>query len=184
MHNAIIVAMVNALACASSHVGSLRFNFRSVEGAKGRHFCRNAGPVADAHEEQLDVIGAIDGLLNAFSGIAVSIVGYSFGSMVGLRAAWAHPEVDRIALIAPAVRIFSYAEGHACRRPLPTDILVGDRDRFAPVAEVRSLAKCLGARLHTISGADHFFEGHQQDVAQMLLPCVAPETCTAERFLR
>lgn len=167
MHNAVIVAMAKAMADAGDPVGSLRFNFRGVEGSTGRY--------SEGQGEKLDVIAAVDGLKNLHPSVDVTIVGYSFGSWVGLRAAWDHPEVDRVALIAPAARIFSYAEDQECRRPLPTEILVGDKDDFVSVPSARKLASYLGAQLHVIDGADHFFVGHRRIVAKMLLPFVAPE---------
>ncbi|PKN50149.1 MAG: alpha/beta hydrolase [Deltaproteobacteria bacterium HGW-Deltaproteobacteria-20] len=167
MHNAVIVALAKALADAGGNVGSLRFNFRGVEGSTGGY--------EEGRGEKLDVIAAVDGLRNLHPHVDVTIVGYSFGSWVGLRAAWDHPEVDRVALIAPAARIFSYAEDQECRRPLPTEIIVGDKDDFVPVTSARKLARYLGAQLHVIDGADHFFVGYRRVVAKMLLPFVAPE---------
>lgn len=169
MHNAIVVAMVKALGEAGGQeVGTLRFNFRGVEASTGRY--------SEGEGEKLDVIGAVDGLRNLMPNALVSVVGYSFGSWVGLRAAWEHEEVDRLGLIAPAARIFRYSEQEGeCRRPLPTEILVGDRDEFVSVASARKLARYLGAQLHVVDGADHFFVGQRRLVAKMLLPFVAPD---------
>lgn len=168
MHNAVIVAMAKALAEVSDDdVGTLRFNFRGVEGSSGRYTAGSG--------EKLDVIAAVDGLRNEMPNADVSIVGYSFGSWVGLRAAWEHPEVERVALVAPAVRIFRYGEGQECRRPLPTEVVVGDHDEFVAVHAARNLARYLGAQLHVVDGADHFFVGHRRTVAKMLLPFVAPD---------
>ena len=167
MHNAVIVAMTKAVAEArSDEVGTLRFNFRGVEGSTGRYSAGSG--------EKLDVIAAVDGLRNEMPNVEISLVGYSFGSWVGLRAAWDHPEVDRVALIAPAVRIFRYVEDNECRRPLPTEIAVGDQDDFVKVSAARNLARYLGAQLHVIDGADHFFVGYRTTVAKTLLSFVAP----------
>jgi len=169
MHNAIVVALAKTLAEAGGQeVGTLRFNFRGVEASTGRY--------ADGEGEKLDVIGAVDALRNMMPNVPVTVVGYSFGSWVGLRAAWEQEEVERVALIAPAARIFRYAEQDGeCRRPLPTEILVGDRDEFVSVASARNLARYLGAQLHVLDGADHFFVGQRRLVAKMLLPFVAPD---------
>ncbi len=167
MHNAVVIALAKALKEAGDDVGTIRFNFRGVERSSGRY---TAG-----EGEKLDVIAAVDGLRNQMPNAAVSVVGYSFGSWVGLRAAWAHPEVERVALIAPAVRIFRYAEKLECRRPMPTEVVVGDHDDFVDVPSARKLARYLGAQLHVIKGADHFFVGFRTFVARTLLPFVAPE---------
>ncbi|MFW5738782.1 MAG: alpha/beta hydrolase [Myxococcota bacterium] len=167
MHNAVVVAVTKMLAeQRAEEVGTLRFNFRGVEGSSGR-YC--AG-----EREKLDVLAAVDGLRNEMPDADVTLVGYSFGSWVGLRAAWEHPEVDRIALVAPAVRIFRYAEDTECRRPIPTEVVVGDRDDFVKVSVARNLARYLGAQLHVVDGADHFFVGHRRTVAKILLPFIAP----------
>ena len=168
MHNAVVVAMAKLLReQGGDDVATLRFNFRGVEGSSGT-FTNGPG-------EKLDVLAAIDGVLNELGSTRVTVVGYSFGSWVGLRAAWEQPEVDRAALVAPAVRLFDYEESSECRRPLPTELLVGDRDGFVDVVEARSLARFLGARMHVIDGADHFFVGYRRLVAKTLLSFVAPE---------
>lgn len=179
MHNAVIVDLVKSIAEARTRIGAtatLRFNFRGVGRSTGRH----SEGQGEHLGEVVDVIAAVDAVLNALSSdgasLQVSIVGYSFGSWVGLRAAWAHPEVERVVLIAPPIRILSHSEDTECRRPLPTEIVVGDRDSFAPIDSVRSLARYLGARLHTIVGADHFFANHRKDMVEAVLPHLAPPT--------
>lgn len=168
MHNAVIVALARRLLDGDpAEVSFLRFNFRGVEASSGVHL-HGVG-------EKLDVLAAIDGVLNISPSAQVTVVGYSFGSWVGLRAAWEHPEVQRVALIAPAVRVLNYEEAAECRRPLPTEVVVGDRDEFVDVTQARTLARSIGARLHVIDGADHFFVGHRRLVTQTILPFIAPE---------
>lgn len=167
MNNAVVVALAKAL-LEKGDVGTLRFNFRGVERSTGRYMAGEG--------EKLDVLAAVDGLRNELPDAEVTIVGYSFGSWVGLRAAWEHPEVDRMVLIAPPVRILNYREAEECRRPLPSEIFVGDRDHFVEVSEARKLARYLGAQLHVIDGADHFFVGHRRAVAKMVLPFAAPDS--------
>ncbi len=168
MHNAIVVALAKGLAeHDGEEVGTLRFNYRGVEGSSGR-YSSGAG-------EKVDVLSAIDGVRNEMPHADVSLAGYSFGSWVGLRAAWEHPEVNRVALVAPAVRVFRFQEHEECRRPLPAEVLVGDRDEFVSVSAARGLSRYLGAQLHVLDGADHFFVGHRKAVDRMLRPFLAPE---------
>jgi len=166
MHNAVIVAVAKTLAQADEPTAVLRFNFRGVERSSGRY--------SEGQGEKLDVLAAIDGLRNMNPRMDISVVGYSFGSWVGMRAAWEHPEVERLALIAPAARVFSYVEDQECRRPLPTFIAVGDQDGFASVDSVRKLASYLGAHLDIIHGADHFFVGYRRTLATRLMFFIAP----------
>ena len=168
MHNAIVVALAKALGAFGDDVGSLRFNFRGVEKSTGRY--------GEGEGEKLDVFGAVDGLRNLFPHASLSVVGYSFGSWVGLRTAWEHEEVERVALIAPAARIFPYMEQEGeCRRSLPTEMVVGDSDAFVSLDAARDIARHLGARLHVMPGADHFFVGQRRQVAALLLPFLIPE---------
>jgi alpha/beta superfamily hydrolase len=48
------------------------------------------------------------------------------------------------------------------------EVVVGDRDELVSVAEARDLARGLGARLHVIDDADHFFVGQRMLVARTL----------------
>ena len=168
MSNALILTLTRMIAeQGSEDLATLRFNFRGVEGSEGRY--------DEGHGELLDVKAAIAHVKNTLPHAKLSVVGYSFGSWVGLRAAWTCPEVERIALVAPAIRFSEEALDRAERRPLPTEIVLGDRDSFVDVPEARRLAERLGARLHVIDGADHFFVRQRRLVGTMLLPFVVPE---------
>jgi alpha/beta superfamily hydrolase len=168
MHNALVVTFARVLAeRGGEDVATLRFNFRGVEGSDGRHDGGEA--------ELLDVLGAVDALRRELPETRLSLLGYSFGSWVALRAALEHDAVERVALVAPATRLFESFDPSRPRRSLPVEILCGDRDAFVHVPAARGLAGALGARLHLVEGADHLFLRHRAVAARTLLAFLAPE---------
>jgi len=151
MHNAIVVFPAKALYdIASNSIATLRFNYRGVEASSGAY--------DNGKGEVRDVIAAIDEAIQRTPRAAISVVGYSFGSWVGLRAARQRSQVERVVLIAPAMRLFDYEQELAGSRQIPTEMLVGNDDDFVTVADARGLAASLGARLHVLENADHFFD--------------------------
>lgn len=166
MDNAVLLMIARILReHAGDRVAVLRFNFRGV-GDSGGGYDQGRGEVYDA----LAAMGAVHA---AHPLVPITLLGYSFGSWVALRAASHDPRVERLALVAPATRIFAYDE--PMRPGLPIEIAVGDHDEFVEVHEARSLAERLGARLHVIEGAEHNFLRQRRIVADRLLPFLAPE---------
>lgn len=162
MHNAIIVVLARAVReSGGDEVGTLRFNYRGVQGSEGTY--------DKGRGEQRDVLCAIDAVRRDLPEARVCVLGYSFGSWVGLRAAIEHEAVDRVALVAPAARIFEYPMP-ALPRELPIEIVVGDRDQFVEIDDARALAQRLGARITVLEGADHYFVKQRRAVADAIVP--------------
>jgi alpha/beta superfamily hydrolase len=161
MHNAIVLAIAKALfARAADRVATLRFNFRGVGRSQGKY--------DEGRGEVLDARAALaEGQRRAPSAAQV-LVGYSFGSWVGMRAAAQQGNVGKVALVAPAVRIFPFVEGDAHGFAGKIGVFVGDQDEFCDVAEAQKLAATLSAPLHVFSGADHYFMRQRRDVGQVV----------------
>lgn len=148
-----------------AQVATLRFNYRGVQGSTGTY--------ENGDGEALDVVSALDGMRQNLPNARLQIVGYSFGSWVGMRAAWHHPDVQRMCLIAPATRILPYRESaRECRRALASKVIVGSEDTFTSVSDARKLACYLGSSLEVIDGADHFFTGYLPQVISSVVSFV------------
>lgn len=163
MHNAIVVTLAKHL---GGKLATLRFNFRGVEGSSG---CYEEGE-GEVH----DVLAALQHMRKRLPQARISVAGYSFGSWVALRAAWCTSDIDRVALIAPAMRVLDYSR-QARPAPCPCQIVVGDDDQFVGVDQAHDLGRALGAQVHVIEAADHFFVRQRRTVANTVAPFVAPE---------
>jgi uncharacterized protein len=148
MENELVVRLTRALAEAA--VATLRFDFRGVGGSGGRH---------DRGRGEVDDVRAAAALLRGrLATPKVTLVGYSFGSVMAMQAAAVDPDaVAGVVAIGPAVRMVSLeflADGR-----LPIAFVVGDRDQFCPLATLAT-ARERYAPISTqavIAGADHFF---------------------------
>jgi alpha/beta superfamily hydrolase len=154
MDNNVVVALASALAAAG--VTTLRFNFRGVGASTGSH----GGGTAEVGDAE-----AATAALAAASGLPrVAIVGYSFGSVVAMRAATA-ANVARVAAIAPPLVMFDAS--FVTEFAMPLLLVAGDRDEYCPMPEFEALAKRLAATVRAVplAGADHFLAGYEREVA-------------------
>jgi alpha/beta superfamily hydrolase len=155
MHNNVVTALVRAFQVAGH--ATLRFNFRGVARSGGRH--------DDGNGEQDDVKGAVSCLLGRVSPPTVVVAGYSFGSIVGLKAGARDPRVSKLIGVALPIarRDTSFLEGVA----KPKLLISGDRDDISPAAQLAALFARLSEpkQLAIVRGADHFFAGLERDVA-------------------
>jgi alpha/beta superfamily hydrolase len=168
MHSAVVLAIAKVIAeKGGQEVAHLRFNYRGV-GESGGRYGEGLGEIQDAR-------AALRALRARAPQAKVSVCGYSFGTFVGLRAAVIEGGVERVTLVAPAVRIFHFVteDGAAFQGRLA--IFVGDDDEFCDVEEAEELASSLGARLTVFPGADHYFMKSRRKLAEMVAPVVAPE---------
>jgi uncharacterized protein len=173
MHSAVIVALAKVLAERAETLASvLRFNTRGVGTSQGKY---GAGI-----GETLDVRAALRALRARAPSARISVCGYSFGTWVGLRGAAEEGGIDRVALVAPAVRIFDFVRDDAAKlraggASVPLALYVGDRDEFCSVEEARHLATDLHAVLEVFEGSDHFFLASRRKVADGVVPFLVPE---------
>jgi hypothetical protein len=156
MENDLVIALTEALGGAG--FATLRFDFRGV-GASG-------GTYDDGRGEVNDVQAAAGLLRDRLMASRVALVGYSFGSVMALRAGTADPGATAgVVAIAPPVRMIGldFLAGVA----LPLAFVTGDRDQFCPLAALESARERFapGSTLGLIPGADHFFGGHLDTLA-------------------
>jgi uncharacterized protein len=179
MHSAVVVAIAKVLAeKGGDRVATLRFNYRGVGESEGT-YAKGLGEVMDARAA-LRALGA------RAPRAKLTMCGYSFGTWVGLRAAAIEGTVERVALVAPAVRVFQFvredgvefralAEGAEKPSASRLAIYLGDHDEFCDVREAEELATELGASLHIFPGSDHYFLSSRRKLAEAVLPFLAPE---------
>lgn len=168
MHSAVVLAIAKLLAeKGGEKVAHLRFNYRGVGTSEGR-YAEGVGEIQDAR-------AAIRALRARAPKAKMSVCGYSFGTFVGLRAAVTEGNIERVTLVAPAVRLFHFVKEDGTAFQGRLSIFVGDDDEFCDAAEAEELARELGAKLTVFPGADHYFLKSRRKLAEMVVPVVAPE---------
>lgn len=155
MRNNVVEGLVRRFERAG--LATLRFNFRGVGASGGSH--------DDGNGEQDDVKAAVSRLLAARAFATVVVAGYSFGSIVGLKAGAEDPRVDK--LIGVALPIARRDASFLERVTKPKLLVSGDRDDISPAAALTQLFDRLPEpkSLFIVRGADHFFGGLEADVA-------------------
>jgi uncharacterized protein len=142
------------------------FNFRGVMGSGGSYEA-GVGEVLDAH-------AAIDRVREEADG-PTFVAGWSFGANVALREALGDDRVGALALLgfplSDSSLVLPELPGRATLRAFvrPVLLLAGQADPFAPVPDLKGLARRLGnATLEIVPGTDHFFWRHERDAATIV----------------
>jgi alpha/beta superfamily hydrolase len=168
MHNKVVFQAAKAL--HQFGIPVLRFNFRGVGLSEGVH--------DKGRGEQDDVRAALDYLAAEFPGRPILAVGFSFGSVVGLRVGCEEASVvELIGLGLPAdYSNFDFLQ--TCAKPKL--IVQGGSDTFGSRENVESVFAAMSEpkRLVIVEGADHFFAGQLENVG------AAISEWLAERHLR
>jgi alpha/beta superfamily hydrolase len=145
----------------------LRFNFRGTGLSEGHH---------EGLAESADVSAALDWLHAEFS-LPMIVVGFSFGAAMALVACCGNDDTPRRNIHAlAALGLPTQGFGHQFHYPflagctVPKLFLSGDRDWFAPKAELQQVVNAAADPKHLVfvSGADHSFTGHLESMQQSL----------------
>jgi len=158
MSNNIVFAICQALAQQS--IAAFRFNFRGV-GKSGGAF---GGGIA----EQEDVRAALAFVLSTpnIDPKRIGMAGYSFGASVALPVAAKDGRVNLLALVSPALSDSGWEQlkGYA----KPKFLIAGDNDFVIPPQQFWQQVKDIpeSKQCQIITGADHFWEGFEEEVAQ------------------
>jgi alpha/beta superfamily hydrolase len=162
MHNPVVVALCRAAAVRG--IGALRFNFRGVGGSQGSF--------GDGVGERADAVAALAHLrqLPQVDAGRVGIAGYSFGAAAALLAA------DESLRAVVAVSTPTIARGLSEISILcPALLVVGEQDEVAPPSRLASLGQAVGAQaeLAVVPGADHFWWGAEDRLAELVADFLA-----------
>jgi len=166
LHNKVVFHAMKALNSFGFPV--LRFNFRGTGLSEGEH--------SSGIGEVEDVRAALDWLEREFT-LPVIFAGFSFGAVVGLRAAYTDDRVNAlIALGLPAVavedrnedRLYDFEFLRACAKPKL--FVSGSRDQFGPPGKLEALVSTFAdpKKLVRIEAGDHFFEGRLREMREAI----------------
>ena len=164
MHNKVVFRA--AKAALLSGLPTLRFNFRGAG--------KSVGTFTGGDGEREDVRAALDYLAAHFPGLPVCLMGFSFGSWVGLAVGAADARVST--LVGLGLPVGSLDFDFLCDVRKPKLLLQGTRDEFGPVAQVSELYRSLAEpkQIHWVEGADHFFAGKLDEVQEALRQFLTP----------
>jgi alpha/beta superfamily hydrolase len=158
MHNKVVFRA--AKAALALGLPTLRFNFRGAG--------KSAGTFDSGVGEREDVRAALDYLSTRFQGLPVCLVGFSFGSWVGLAVGATDPRVSTLVGLGLPVGSSDFRFLLEVRKPKL--IIQGTRDEFGPRPAVEAFYDSLAEpkQIHWIDGADHFFAGKLDEVQKAL----------------
>ena len=158
MHTKAVFRAAQAL--ADVKISALRFNFRGVGTSTGSY---DSGV-----GEKQDVLAALDWLEEEHPGLPLVVGGFSFGSMVALSAAAEDPRVVSLFGVGLPIRMYDYGFLASVQKPI--FVVQGEEDEFGSGSEVEPVIAALGdhVTLARIPGADHYFEGHIDEMKAAL----------------
>lgn len=164
MHFKVVFRVAKAL--QAENVAALRFNFRGVGRSEGVH--------DEGRGEQDDVRAALDELSRRFPGLPLLTGGFSFGSVMALRAGCADARVRAVfALGFPMKMVTDASFLDTCGRPRL--FVQGANDPFGSGPAFRDLIAKLPEpkTIVVVPEADHFFSGHLEPMQEAVRAWVA-----------
>jgi uncharacterized protein len=149
-----------AKAAAEAGFTALRFNFRGVGQSTGQ-FDQGLG-------EKDDVVAAVTWISKKYPALPLGLIGYSFGSWVGLQVACEDPRIE--AMVGLGLPLDLYDLEFLIENPKPALYIVGTRDEFCSPENLDRFARRVPASsfVHRIDEADHFFSD-QVEIVQGLI---------------
>lgn len=158
MSNNIVLAICHTLAQQS--IAAFRFNFRGVG--------KSGGIFGEGIAEQEDVTAAL-AFVSATPTIdqkRIGLVGYSFGASVALPVALHDERGNLLALVSPALSDTGWEQLREYTKP--KFLISGNYDSVIPPLQFQQYIKDIPEpkQCQLISGADHFWQGYEQEVGQ------------------
>jgi hypothetical protein len=155
MHFKVLFRAAKAL--QAHGVAVLRFNFRGVGRSEGVH--------DEGRGEQGDAAAAVSEVERRFPGLPVVLGGFSFGSVMAVRAGCGDARVRAMVIMGfPAAMLPETAFLASCVQPRL--FVQGENDAFASGARIREIVAPLPEprTLVVVPGSDHFFTGHLEEL--------------------
>ncbi|HLH62029.1 MAG TPA: alpha/beta fold hydrolase [Ktedonobacteraceae bacterium] len=158
MHNKVVFKVAQAVQALG--MPALRFNFRGVG--------HSTGTYDEGRGEMDDVRYALEFLSRRYPGLPVLLAGFSFGAYVGLRVAAADDRVQAMIGLGVPARMFD--GDYLQNSHKPKLIIQGTNDELAPYDLAVQWFEHLPApkSMIAVEGADHFFQGHLDEVQAIL----------------
>jgi len=155
LDNKVLYRLAPRLSVDAGHP-SLRINFRGAGSSEGVH--------DEGRGELEDARAAINAAAGRFPGQPLTVIGYSFGAIVGLHAAIEDDRVERlVALGLPLAPPWdaSFLAG----TDKPRQFVQGEDDEFGDEATIRRFSETLTGRVTVdiIPGASHLFPGQEDE---------------------
>ena len=163
MHNKVVFRIARAFADAGFAV--LRFNFRGTGRSEGEH--------DNGRGEQEDLRSAMAFVEEKYPGADLWLAGFSFGSMVMLRAAACDDRVRAYVAVGVPVSRHDFSDIPRCNKPKL--FVQGALDEYGSAQDLMKLFESLDEpkQLKIIDDADHFFEGHVTELGQVISDFIA-----------
>ncbi|HEY6327978.1 MAG TPA: alpha/beta fold hydrolase [Blastocatellia bacterium] len=155
MHNKVVYRIARTFNEAG--FTALRFNFRGVGLSAGVHDY--------GHGEQQDLLAVIDFIQRRYPHDEIWAAGFSFGSTVMLRVCCGDSRIRALVAAGVPTSVFEPGQVSACDKPKL--VVNGSQDEFGPTKGLRRFFDQLSGpkELAIIEGADHFFEGHLDELS-------------------
>ena len=139
----------------------LRFNFRGVGKSEGT-FDQGVGELADA-------TSALDFLQSHVSNArACWVVGFSFGSWIGMQILMRRPEVTGFVAISPPANTYDFSFLAPC--PTSGQVVYSDTDELVTRESIEELDRRIKSQkgitvgFSKIKNANHFFKNRESDL--------------------
>jgi putative ATPase len=158
MLNTVVVAICEAL--REEGLAALRFNFRGVG--------KSGGQFGGGTAERQDVSAALSFVAASerIDAGRIGLAGYSFGGGVAVAVALEDQRVRRLALVSPALTESGWKQLESYARPKL--IIIGSADSVISLERFQELVRAAGhpQEYRTVSGADHFWLGHEAELVR------------------
>ena len=156
MYNNVVEALQKAF--AAENYSTLRFNFRGVGGSTGVY--------DDGRGEQEDIF-AVCKYLTKLGLTKLFLAGYSFGAWVGSKVIEANknPFASNIC-VSPPIDYFNFNWDNLNNKI--NLFICGDCDQFCRLDVLIKIAQKINSPLEIIRGADHFYLGKENELADIL----------------